>query len=286
MGAAAALGVLALRGAPLPRTPLDIPILGLLAAFALATASAMNHGMSLRAMASVTAFALALPIALLAVRHRPSWVGAITSVPVLLLAVPSLVVLLSRRLDWVVAGAPGPATAPTARRGHPVRIGGGAALRHLARLGACRAHRAARVAAGGAHRPRGGRDSADHPLRLAIRLAGHRVRGRGRRAAVGVGAATSASVAHGLGRADGAAGGSGPAGRGDRRRAGGAAPDRGDVAPLPRDPVARHAGRLADRSAPRDRAGLHAVRPAGGRRRLHVPGSPAALPQPAARRAG
>jgi O-antigen ligase/tetratricopeptide (TPR) repeat protein len=107
IGAIVGLGVLAVRGTPLPRTPLDVPILGLLAAVALATASAMNHGMSLRAMASITAFALALPIALLALRHRPSWVGAITSVPVLLLAIPSLVVLLSRRVDWVLAGAPG-----------------------------------------------------------------------------------------------------------------------------------------------------------------------------------
>ena len=65
--------------------------LALLAAFALATASAMNHGMSLRAMGSIVAFALALPIALLAVRHRPSWVGVVTAVPVLLFSIPSLV---------------------------------------------------------------------------------------------------------------------------------------------------------------------------------------------------
>lgn len=107
VGAIGGLAVLAVRGVPLPRSPLDTPILALLAAFALATASAMNHGMSLRAMGSITGYALALPIALLAVRHRPSWVGVITSVPVLLLAIPSLVVLLSRRLDWILAGAPG-----------------------------------------------------------------------------------------------------------------------------------------------------------------------------------
>jgi len=107
LGAIGGVAALAVRGAPLPRTPLDTPILALLAAFALATASAMNHGMSLRAMGSITAFALALPIALLAVRHRPSWVGVITSLPVLLLSVPSLAVLLSRRVDWILAGAPG-----------------------------------------------------------------------------------------------------------------------------------------------------------------------------------
>lgn len=107
IGAIGGLAVLAVRGTALPRTPPDVPILGLLAAFALATASAMNHGMSLRAMGSISAFALALPIALLAVRHRPSWLGVITSVPVLLLSVPALAVLVSRRLDWILAGAPG-----------------------------------------------------------------------------------------------------------------------------------------------------------------------------------
>ena len=107
IGAIAGLGFLAVRGVPLPRTPIDIPLLGLVAALALATASAMNHGMSLRAMGSITAFALALPIALLAVRYRPSWVGVVTSLPVLVLAVPTLAVLLSRRLEWILAGAPG-----------------------------------------------------------------------------------------------------------------------------------------------------------------------------------
>lgn len=107
VSAVLALGVTAVRGVPLPRTPLDTPILALLAAFALATASAMNHGMSLRATGAIVAFALALPMALLAVRHRPSWVGALTAVPVLLFSIPSLVVLLSRRLDWILAGAPG-----------------------------------------------------------------------------------------------------------------------------------------------------------------------------------
>lgn len=107
VGAVIGLGVAAVRGVPLPRTPLDTPLLALVAAFALATASAMNHGMSLRAMGVIVAFALALPMALLAVRHRPSWLGVVTAVPVLVFSIPSLVVLLSRRLDWVLAGAPG-----------------------------------------------------------------------------------------------------------------------------------------------------------------------------------
>ena len=106
IGTVAGLGLVALRG-DLPRTPLDLPVLALIAAFALATLSALNIGMSLRAMASITAFAAMLPVAILAIRHRPAWVGIVTSVPVLLLAVPTLFVLLSRRVDWILAGAPG-----------------------------------------------------------------------------------------------------------------------------------------------------------------------------------
>jgi O-antigen ligase/tetratricopeptide (TPR) repeat protein len=107
VGAVLGLVVVALRGGELPRTPVDLPLLGLLAAYALATASALNVGMSLRAMAAITALALMLPVALLAVRHRPGWVGLITSVPVLLLSIPTLAVLLARRLEWILVGAPG-----------------------------------------------------------------------------------------------------------------------------------------------------------------------------------
>ena len=107
LSAIACLAVAAIRGAALPRTPLDVPILALLAAYAAATASAMNHGMSLRAMAAVLATAAMLPLALMAVRHRPTWVGVIASVPVLVLSIPTLALLLARRIEWVVVGAPG-----------------------------------------------------------------------------------------------------------------------------------------------------------------------------------
>ncbi|MGH2418638.1 MAG: hypothetical protein ACRDFY_09925, partial [Candidatus Limnocylindria bacterium] len=107
LGAVLGLGVVLLRGGALPRTRIDVPLLGLLAAFALATGSALNIGMSLRAMASIAAFAAMLPVAILAVRHRPSWVGIVTSVPVLLLSVPTLGYLLLRRLEWITVGAPG-----------------------------------------------------------------------------------------------------------------------------------------------------------------------------------
>jgi tetratricopeptide (TPR) repeat protein len=107
IGAVLGLGVLGLRGGFLPRTRIDVPLLGLLAAFALATVGALNVGMSLRAMAAILAFAAMVPVALVAVRHRPAWVGLVTSVPVLALATPSLAVMLWRRLEWILAGAPG-----------------------------------------------------------------------------------------------------------------------------------------------------------------------------------
>jgi len=107
IGAILGIGAMVLRGRELPRTPLDLPLLGLLAAFALATVSALNVGMSLRAMAAIVAFAGMLPVALLAVRHRPSWVGIVSSVPVLLLSVPTLVALIGRRIEWIAVGAPG-----------------------------------------------------------------------------------------------------------------------------------------------------------------------------------
>lgn len=106
-GAVAGLVAIGIRGGPLPRTRIDVPILGLLAAFALATLSAVNLGMSLRAMAAIVAYAAMLPVALVAIQRRPTWVGAVTSVGVLLLAVPTLVDLLARRFEWVIVGAPG-----------------------------------------------------------------------------------------------------------------------------------------------------------------------------------
>ena len=72
IGAIGGLAVAAVRGVPMPRTPIDLPLLGLVAALALATVSALNVGMSLRAMGSIIAFGLCLPLALLAVRHRPT----------------------------------------------------------------------------------------------------------------------------------------------------------------------------------------------------------------------
>jgi O-antigen ligase len=107
VGAVGGLAVIAIRGGELPRTPIDLPLLALIAAFALATVSAMNLGMSLRALAVITAYAAMLPVALICLRRRPSWVGVVASVPVLLMSVPTLVAMLARRVEWVLVGAPG-----------------------------------------------------------------------------------------------------------------------------------------------------------------------------------
>ena len=107
IGAVAGLGITALRGMPMPRTALEIPLLALLAAYAAGTASSINVGMSLRSMGSVVAFAAVLPLALVAIRHRPGWVGLVTSLPVLLGSAVTLVVLVTRRIEWILAGAPG-----------------------------------------------------------------------------------------------------------------------------------------------------------------------------------
>jgi O-antigen ligase len=108
VGVVVGLGLAAFRGRiEMPVTRVDIPLLGLVAAFALATVSALNVGMSLRALAAIVAFALMLPAALIAIRHRPSWVGAIAAGSVLLLSIPTLVVLLAHRLEWILVGGPG-----------------------------------------------------------------------------------------------------------------------------------------------------------------------------------
>jgi O-antigen ligase len=107
IGAIGGLALIALRGGELPRTPVDLPLLAVLVAFGVATVSAVNPGMSLRALAAIVAYAAMLPVALVAVRHRPSWVGVVTAVPVLLLSIPTLVAMLARRVEWVLVGAPG-----------------------------------------------------------------------------------------------------------------------------------------------------------------------------------
>jgi O-antigen ligase/Flp pilus assembly protein TadD len=107
VGTVIGFGFLAVRGEELPRTAIDTPMTALLAAFALATMLAFNVGMSLRAMAAVVATAAMLPVALMALRHRPQWTGMVVIMPILGLAAGTLGALLGRRLSWVLSGAPG-----------------------------------------------------------------------------------------------------------------------------------------------------------------------------------
>ena len=177
IGAIVGLGVFALRGGELPRTPLDLPLLCLLAALALATASALNVGMSLRAMAAIVAFAAMLPVALLAVRHRPVWVGLVTSVPVLLLAIPTLVAMVARRVEWIVVGAPGLPPLRLAAEGTPfgsVAVPPFVLIPAWALAGLIEPPGLRRVVRTGLA---GRRYSARDPLRVPFRVVGDRGRG-------------------------------------------------------------------------------------------------------------
>lgn len=107
IGACSGLAVMAWRGEPLPRSGLDVPVLLLLATFALSTMLALNVGLSLRSMGSIAAFAVMLPIAAVVMHRRPAWVALVVCVPALLLAAGALGTLLARRVRWVLDGAPG-----------------------------------------------------------------------------------------------------------------------------------------------------------------------------------
>jgi tetratricopeptide (TPR) repeat protein len=108
--AALAIGgvvVLAVRGWEMPRTALEVPIAGLLIAFALATLSAWNIGLSAPALAGIVATAAMLPVALLALRHRPDWTAVVVVAPILWLSAGTLVSMVERRIEWMLAGGSG-----------------------------------------------------------------------------------------------------------------------------------------------------------------------------------
>ncbi len=110
LAAALAIGVvawMALRGEPMPRTPIDLPLVALLVVEGVATISSWNIGLSAPAFAGIVATALMLPVALLALRHRPDLTALVAVVPVIGLAAISLWTLAWRRVDWVLAGGPG-----------------------------------------------------------------------------------------------------------------------------------------------------------------------------------
>jgi tetratricopeptide (TPR) repeat protein len=106
---AALAGVVAigLAGGGLPRTRIDLPLLGLLAAFGVATLSAENLGLSARALAGIVATAAMLPVALLVLRQRPGLTAATVTLPIIGLSAGALAVLGWRRAEWLLAGGPG-----------------------------------------------------------------------------------------------------------------------------------------------------------------------------------
>jgi O-antigen ligase/Tfp pilus assembly protein PilF len=108
-GVAAAGGLLALglAGGALPRTRIDLPILALLVAFGVATLSAQNLGLAAGALAGIVATTAMLPVALVAIRHRPGWTAATVTLPIIGLSAGALAVLGWRRLEWLLVGAPG-----------------------------------------------------------------------------------------------------------------------------------------------------------------------------------
>jgi Tfp pilus assembly protein PilF len=97
-----------LAGARMPRSRLEIPVLLLVLAFALASVlSPWNAGLSAPALAAICGMVLALPAATIAIRHRPTLTALAVTLPVLVLAFLSLWTMAERRLDWLAVGGPG-----------------------------------------------------------------------------------------------------------------------------------------------------------------------------------
>jgi O-antigen ligase len=117
--AIAGMAGLALLGRKLPRTRIDLPILVLLTAFGVASLSAWNPGLSAKAFSGIVATAAMLPVALLALRHRPAWTGLIVTLPIIGLSLGALVVMIERRVEWVLAGGPGLPPIRMAHEGTP-----------------------------------------------------------------------------------------------------------------------------------------------------------------------
>jgi O-antigen ligase len=104
---AGGLAWLILAGARMPRSALEIPILLLLLAFAIACLTPWNAGLSAQALAAICGTVLVLPAAALAIRHRPTLTALAVTLPVMVLASITLWTMAGRRLDWIVAGGPG-----------------------------------------------------------------------------------------------------------------------------------------------------------------------------------
>jgi len=106
-GTMVAAALLAWRGAAIPRTPLELPVLVLLVVLGLATLASQNLGLSARSLATSVTWALLLPVAIAVVARRPAVAALTAIVPVAALAAASLASMIATRAAWFAAGAPG-----------------------------------------------------------------------------------------------------------------------------------------------------------------------------------
>jgi O-Antigen ligase len=116
IGAVGGLFILVMRRAEMPRTSIDAPVLTVLMAIGVASVFGQSPGLAAGAFAASLAFALMLPISLIAIRKHPGLTALVVLVPTLWLALGTIAQLVTPRFDWYLAG--GPSLIP------PVRIGG------------------------------------------------------------------------------------------------------------------------------------------------------------------
>jgi tetratricopeptide (TPR) repeat protein len=133
VAAIAGVAWIGVAGGQLPRTRLELPVLGLLLAFGVASLSAWNPGLSAQALTSIIGTTLMLPVALLALRYRPGWTALAVTGPILAFAASTLAALAWRRLDWLAADGPG---LPPVRLGHETTVFGSVAVPPFALMAA------------------------------------------------------------------------------------------------------------------------------------------------------
>jgi len=107
LAAIATAVILALRGAHVPRTRLEMPLLALVVVLGIASVLGQNVGLAAGALAASIAFAAMLPLSLAVLARRPGLAATVVVVPTLVLALATVVQLAARRFGWYVAGAPG-----------------------------------------------------------------------------------------------------------------------------------------------------------------------------------
>jgi tetratricopeptide (TPR) repeat protein len=95
------------RGAHVPRTRLEVPLLVLVAVLGLAAIVGQNTGLAVGAVAASIGFAAMLPLSLAVLARRPGLVAGVVVIPTLLFALATVVQMAARRFGWYLAGGPG-----------------------------------------------------------------------------------------------------------------------------------------------------------------------------------